>query len=241
VHLGIGQTAVGVDGGVDVGIADAGPGLGGVLVLNALDPPATALRYAGLLFDVDMDQLAGASGLDAPDHPAVAVEVGQPAHPVALQHPVECRGRDADPRGQAGRPELVTPSELDDPPFHPVRGLGGAASRTAGAVLQAGNPCVLVALPPLVSSLAGDPHGFCCCGDGPAVLVNQLTQTESTFRGERSVTVHGEPSWLCGCVNSSTLPWGLTSSGDSPRQQRPWAEQLGTRAVTGYFSPGESA
>jgi hypothetical protein len=60
--LGIGQTAVGVDGGVDVGVADAGPGLGGVLVLNALDPPATTFRYSGLLFDVDMDQLAGVSG-----------------------------------------------------------------------------------------------------------------------------------------------------------------------------------
>ena len=60
-------------------------------------------------------------------------------------------------------------------------------------------------------------------GDGPA-LFDHLAEPQSTFGRERSVTVHPEPPWLCGCVNSSTMPWRLTSSGDIPRQQRPWVE-----------------
>lgn len=46
-------------------------------------------------------------------------------------------------------------------------------------------------------------------------------EPETTLRGERSVTVHKSllVVWVCErCVNSSTLPRRLSSSGDSPRQ-----------------------
>jgi hypothetical protein len=73
---------------------------------------------------------------------------------------------------------------------------------------------------PLVRRLARDPHGLGRRGDRPAIF-DQVAQAESTLGGEWRVTVHNEPPWLCGCVDSSTLPRGLTSSGDFPRQQSP--------------------
>ena len=79
--------------------------------LTRQPPP---FRYSGLLFDVDMDQLAGVSGLDAPDYPAaVAVQIAQATHPVPLEHPVQRRGRDPSPRSQTGGAKLMAPAQLN--------------------------------------------------------------------------------------------------------------------------------
>src|SRR5271168_4445372 len=112
---------------MDVGVAEAGStGLAVVQTTHPpVHPPTTTLRDLGLLLHVDVDQLARPGGLDPTDDPAApAVEVGEPAHPVTLEYPVEGRGRHVEPRGQAGRPQLVAPPQLDDAALHALRGLG---------------------------------------------------------------------------------------------------------------------
>ncbi len=59
----------------------------------------------GLLLHIDVDQLAGMGGLDPADDPtALSVEVGEPAHPVALEDPVKCGCWHADPRASRTGP-----------------------------------------------------------------------------------------------------------------------------------------
>jgi len=132
-----------------VGVADAGPGLGGVLVLNTLDPPAATLRYSGPFFDVDMDQLAGVSGLDASDHPAaVAVQIAQATHAMTLEHPVQRGGRDACPRGQTWRRRSSTTFRST------LAGVFVGHRRGRLERSRDQRSCLLIATPPLVSGLA---------------------------------------------------------------------------------------
>jgi hypothetical protein len=179
---------------MDEGIAGGDPVLVAWPVgspLPSIDPPATTRRDLGLLLDVDVDQLAGVRGIDAPNNPSAAtIEVRKTTHSVANKDPVQGRGGDTRSRGQAGRAELVFPAELHDPSLGTGRGLGWAPPGPAGAVLETSPTGLLVAPPPLVGGLAGDPHGLGGCRHRPTLLANQLTETESTFRGERSVTVH---------------------------------------------------
>jgi hypothetical protein len=75
-----------------------------------------------------MDEFARVGGLDPTDDPTpFAVEVGEPAHPISLEHPVERRGGHVEPRGQASRPELVTTPQLNDSALHPSRGFRRAS------------------------------------------------------------------------------------------------------------------
>ena len=144
-----------------------------------------------------MDQFARASGVDPSDDPAsLAVEVGEPAHPVALEDPVERRCRHVESRGQAGRPELVTPPQFDDPALHAVRRLGRTPVRSAGAILETGHPGVLIAPPPLVGGLAGNPHGL-SRGRNRPTLLDHVAEAESAFWSQWSITVHREPPWGC--------------------------------------------
>ena len=71
-------------------------------------------------------------------------------------------------------------------------------------------------------------------------FLDQLAEAKAAFWGEWSVTVHGGPFWLCGCVSSSTLPWGLTSSTDSLRQQGPWIPHLRFEIMTKWSSRATS-
>jgi len=198
MDLGVGQAAVGIDGRVDVGVAE--PGTPGLAVIQAalptVHPPTTAFGDLGLLLHVDVDQLTRVGGLDPTDHPTLAVEIGEPAHSVALEDPVEGGGGHPDPRGQAGWSELVASSEFDDLALHAIWRLCRTAPGTAGTVLQASDPGVLVAPPPLVGGLAGDPHGLGGCGYRPAIL-DHVAETESALWGEWSITVHCEPPGGC--------------------------------------------
>ncbi len=100
------------------------------------------------------------------------------------------------PSGQSDRSELVTTPQFDDPTFHAVRRLGRAASGATGAVLEAGDPSILVAPPPFVGSLAGDPHGLGGGSHRPALL-DHVAEAQSAFWGEWSITVHNEPPGGC--------------------------------------------
>jgi hypothetical protein len=74
--LAVGESTVGVDSGVDEEVAVAllhdRTGTGG----TSQDTVTTARWDHGLLLDVDVDQLTGAVGVDATDHPT-----GGPVHP----------------------------------------------------------------------------------------------------------------------------------------------------------------
>src|ERR1700676_1183185 len=179
---------------MDEGIAGGDPVLVAWPVASSLpsiDPPATTRRDLGLLLDVDVDQLAGGRRIDAPNNPAAGtIKVRETAHSVANEDPVQGRGGDTRSRGQAGRAELVFPAQLHDPSFGASRGLGWTPPGAAGAVLATSPTGLLVAPPPLVGGLGGDPHGLGGCRHRPNLLANPLTETESTFWGERSVTVH---------------------------------------------------
>ncbi len=193
---------------------------------STVHPPAAAFGDLGLLLHVEMNELARMRGLNASDDPATsALEVRESRHPVARPDGVERRGRKARTPSQPSCTHLVPAPQLDHPALHLGRSLGGATPRPARTILERRSPTGQVAPPPLVRRLTRDPHRLGGRCHRPAVF-DQAAQTESTFRREWSVTVHSEPPWLCGCVNSSTLPRGLTSSGDFPRQQGPWAEHL---------------
>jgi hypothetical protein len=182
-----------------------------------------------------MDELARPRRLDpADDTTASALEVSQPRDPVASPHGVQGRGRKTGPFSEAGGAHLMAPSRFDDPAFHLGRRLGRATSRPARTILEGPLATLEVATLPFVGGLAWDPERLGCRGHGPTVF-DQTAQAESTFRGQWSVTVHSEPPWLCGRVDSSTLPRGLTSSGDSPRQQGPWAEHLGPQVRSATY------
>src|ERR1039457_5643878 len=178
-----------------------------------------------------MDEFAGPGGLDPAHRSAtVTIEVTQAAHPVALEDPVEGGRGHPGARGQASGSELVGPAQLDHSALHLGRGLGRTPSRSTRAVFESSRAGFEVATPPFVGGLARDTHRLSRAGDGPA-LFDHLAEPQSTLWGERNVTVHPEPPWPCGCVNSSTMPWRFTSSGDISRQQRPWVEQLARTAM----------
>src|ERR1700722_14782616 len=96
-------------------------------------------------------------------------------------------------------------TQLNQASFDPRRGLRRATARTAGAVLEAVHAGFEVAAPPLVGSLSRDAHRLGRAGDRPT-LFDHLAEPQSTLRSQRSVTVHLEPPWPCGCVSSTTMP-----------------------------------
>jgi hypothetical protein len=96
---------------MDMGISDSGAPTRATLLSShpSVDSPPTTLWNAGLLFDVDVDQLARMRGLDAPDYSAtLAVQVAQTAQSVPDQYSMQRRGWDARPRSQSGRAQAVT-------------------------------------------------------------------------------------------------------------------------------------
>ena len=172
---------MGIDGRMDEGVSHlrttTPPALGALG--HAVDSPPTTFGDAGLLLDVHVDELAQMGGLDAPDDPSTStVEVREPAHPVASEDPVQCGRWGPRPWRQSGGTELVASAQLDHLALDLGRGLGRAMSRPARAIRQARISGLLIATPPLVGGLTGDPKGLCRCGDGPPVL-DQATEPES--------------------------------------------------------------
>ena len=129
-------------------------------------------------------------------------------------------------RSQTGRAELMAPAQLDHPSLHLGRGLGRASSGPTRAILEARLSGLLVATPPLVSGLAGDPHRLGRSGHRPALL-DHPAEPQSTLRGQRSVTVHREPSlalWVCQQLHIALEAHFIRGFSC---QQGPWVEHLG--------------
>ena len=92
-------------------------------------------------------------------------------------------------RSEAGQTELVTTTEPHQASFDLEGGLGRAAPRPTGAILESGRTSLEIAAPPLMSGLARDAHCLGRAGDRPA-LFDHLAEPQSVLRGQRSVTVH---------------------------------------------------
>src|SRR3954447_17418503 len=76
--------------------------------------------------------------------------------------------------------------------------------RPTRSILEAGHAFVAVTTPPLVRALPRNPHRLGRRRDRPTRL-DQLDQTPSTFRRERSITVHESLPGVVVPSDSSTL------------------------------------
>jgi hypothetical protein len=126
--LAVGQAGVGVDGGVDVAVAQVRPAVTdpwpvGVSVGSAVAftpaaaqlAPAAAVGDIAELLDVDVDQLARAAHFIAPDRFAGdPVDVPEPVDPARDQHPVHRRGRPPDPGRDRNRTQPLLPPQVHD-------------------------------------------------------------------------------------------------------------------------------
>ena len=135
---------------------------------------------------------------------ACTVEAGRPTIPAIRAGPSPRRRRSATIR--RSRLGLV---------------LVGRAVRTARAVLQPRKTLGLVAAPPDIGPITGDPHRRRRMGDRPASL-DPLAQQQSASRGQTSVTVH--ESLRCEWVVQQ-LPH---SPGGSPHRWTLSARSMGT-------------
>ena len=189
-HLAVGEAGVVVDGGMDEGVAD--PAVAVVRVAAAaVCSPATAWGDAAQLLDVDVDEVAGRGVLvAAADHlPGGAVEPGKAVESEPAEHTVDRRGGHVQLRGDARGTELAAAPQPIDPTLDAGRHLGGAASRTARSVAEAGFALGEPAAPPLVRGLAGDAHLGGDMRRGAAAR-DALDEDAATGGGEFGVRVH---------------------------------------------------
>jgi len=187
--LAVGQAAVGVDRGVHERVPDLAPVTLAAHRGTAVGSPAATAWDAAQLLDVEVDQLARAGHLHAPDRfPRRPVEVVEPVDAMTGQDGVHGGGGDLDDARDAGRAKAPRAAQVQDAPLHRCLGPGGLSTRAAGTVLQAGWAFDLVAAPPDIGAVPGDPHRRRGVGDRPT-SVDPLAQQQSTGRRQTSVTV----------------------------------------------------
>src|ERR1700730_6361053 len=143
--LAVRDTAVRVDGGMDVVVADGCvAGMGDVAA--AVCPPATAVGDAAQLLHIDVDELTGPAGLDAADHPSRrAIEGPQLMQSLAAKHPMDRRGVHLQHPGDASRAQFACSTQLLDSPLGASCGPRQATTRAARAIPQ---PRIAIATPP---------------------------------------------------------------------------------------------
>jgi hypothetical protein len=185
------EAAVAVDRGVHVGVADpSNTGLmRGGASRAAVDFPPAAFGDAAQLLDVEMHELARSGHGDPLDR--------DPGHPVEMVEAVEVmadqdtvhgrRGRIHDPRDPRWA-ETAASTQGDDPAFQRRLGPGRRVVRPARAVLETGHALELVATPPHIGTIPGDPHRRRRMSDRPTTG-DALTQQQSASGRETSVTV----------------------------------------------------
>src|ERR671910_1591755 len=190
--LAVGEAAVSIDSRVNERVADRGPlgrrraGSGP----SPVDAPATASGDAAQFLDVDVHELAGVAHLHPTDRrPGYPIEVIESVEAVTEQNRVHRRGRQShDPRDPSrAQPSLA--AQLNDAPFSGRLRACRAPMWAAGAVLEPRHPLGLVAAPPDIGPVPGDPHRPGRVSNRPAGL-DPLTQQQSTSRSQTSVTVH---------------------------------------------------
>ena len=152
--------------------------------------------------------------MDAADHPAGgSIHPRQTLQTETNEYPVDRRGGHAENASNAGRAELVTPTELLDLTLHCTRRLMRTGLRSAGTVLESRPSFTTEPLPPLVGGGTRDPHLRGDVGDRTAAL-DPLDERVSTSRRQLRVTVHQSLPRVCVGVGTHTLPRGLSSFAD---------------------------
>jgi hypothetical protein len=220
--LGVRESAVGVDRGVQEGVADvagstsAGMGSG----RTTMHPPPAAGRDAALLLHVHVNQLATTGCGDAADDPAGrAVHPLEPVQSQAHQDTVNRRRRHTQAPADPNRSELQVLAQRGDRCLCLRRRASGRTMRPARAIDKPIDSFGLPAVPPLVCSRPRDPHLRRDMRDGPTRLDPQHHR-EPTKRRETTVTVQVS---LPGLVVPSTAPQsprGLNSSPDPVNKVR---------------------
>jgi hypothetical protein len=146
--------------------------------------------------------IAVSPGDVAADRPAGwAVQPGQPVAAMTDQDPMDGRGRQTKPGGDAGRAEPFAAAQPEDALLDPGGGPPRAVGRDAGPVDQASLTQLLVAGPPTVGGGAGDAHLVGDVGDRPPGLdTDPLDQGQSSCRGQPGISVGHEASGERGAV-----------------------------------------
>jgi hypothetical protein len=182
--LHIGQAGVGIDGGMQLVVAASTPVDATVDRASgpAADTMAATCRDAAELLGVRVDQVAWPWVLVAADRPTGgAVQPGQPVAAMTDQDPVDGRGREVQPGGDASWAETLTPAQPEDALFDPGRGPPRAGGGDAGPVDQSSLAELLVAGPPVVGGGPGDAHLVGDVGDRASGLdADPLDQGQSS-------------------------------------------------------------
>jgi hypothetical protein len=212
VDLGVGQPAVVIDDGVDVGVADFWLAVGvarlawcrapvAVTLLPADVSPATAVGDVPELRHVHVDQRSGVVVLVAADRlPGMPVEHRQPVGAGPDQHRVNGRGGQVQPPTDLHRPQPLPPPQRDDPADDRDRRASWAAMRPAGAVdrrRRRDRPVRdqrrrSVTACPAVSRGPGHVHELRRLADGPPLLNDQHAEPATSRRVQSSISVRHE-------------------------------------------------
>ncbi len=180
-----------VDGGVQVAVAGAraGPAPG----LAAQHLVSAAVGDVAELFDVHVDQFAGAFTFVAAYDPAGGpVQVGEAGQAEAGQHAVHGRGHQVQQVCDAGRSPAAQDADLDDPALGAGRGAARAGTRAGGAVAHAGFAELPVAVGPAPGGGGRDLEAFRSSAQGPVVLDHAAGQAQPSGLGQGCITVGHE-------------------------------------------------
>lgn len=136
--------------------------------------------------------MLGSAAFVAADLPSGGpVEAVESSQVMADKHLVDGRRWQLQTHAEAMRPDLVEASPADDTLLDRRRGAGRTATGSARTIDQAASAELLVAAPPLVGALAGDPHARSHMRDWLTSL-DPPTQKQSTGRRQNGVTVTHE-------------------------------------------------
>jgi hypothetical protein len=171
-----------VEGGVQVAVADqrlvvdAAAG-GAVLAVAtggdaaAVGAPAAAVGDSAELFDVYVHQIAGVLAFVAAHRfTGGPVQVRQPRHAFADQHPVHGRGVHPEPAGDHRRAELSLRAQVLDPSHQRPPCCSGLAVWSAGSVDHPGWPVTPVPVGPPLRGGHRDLEPFRGAAQRPAVV-----------------------------------------------------------------------
>jgi hypothetical protein len=233
--FGVGETAVSVYGRVQIDVATAlsllPPVDGfGLVTAASVCAPASAVRDAAHLLHVDVDHVAGPSGMDLP-RLAIGFTIGvdEPAPVDADLSQVPVHGPSTDGRsglgqleGDPGSGPLVGPAQL----FYEYEDLGRCRGRLVvrrgRAVLQPEFAVAPIAIYPLRCARPGHPHLGCDVRNRPRPAT--LDQSTAPLDGEGRVPVrHAVGPGAEGRLVMSRREMASATSSRAVRRRAPYA------------------
>jgi len=180
-HLHVGRPGAVVHGHVQVFVAGA-PTFGGRAAPEHLVTPA--VRDAGQLLGVQVQELPGTFLLIADHLPGGPVQIGKPGEAVPAQHTVDGRAGEPEARGEHVWAETELPAHTEDLLDAPAGERTWGTAGSGGAILKPGLPLLPETVQPLVDRGSGNTHGFRRLRRGPAVLRHPLHHQQSSLRGQ---------------------------------------------------------